>query len=76
MDGNEEILEIRASRKKADWDPPRVVRIEDTYYRLEDCGKCPGPRPFRYTLRRLSAGVMGRKVLVYQPPDALTNVKR
>src|SRR5216684_6863086 len=46
-DGSEEILEIRASRKKADWDPPRVVRIENNYYRLEDCGKCAGPRPNR-----------------------------
>jgi hypothetical protein len=69
-EGSEEILEIRASRKKTDWDPPRVVRFEDSYYRLEDCGKCAGARPFRYTLRRLSAGVMGRKVLLYQAPDA------
>jgi hypothetical protein len=75
-DGSEEILEIRASRKKADWDPPRVVRFEDNYYRLEDCGKCAGPRPFRYTLRRLSAGVMGRKVLVYQPADAVVAERR
>jgi hypothetical protein len=70
-DGNEEILEIRASRKKAEWDAPRVVRFEQSYYRLEDCGKCAGPRPFRYMLRRLSAGVTGRKVLVYEPTDAV-----
>ncbi len=25
------------------------------------------PRPFRYTLRKLGAGVMGRTVLVYSP---------
>jgi hypothetical protein len=70
-DGNEEILEIRASRKKTEWDAPRVVRFEQSYYRLEDCGKCAGPRPFRYMLRRLSAGVTGRKVLVYEPTDAV-----
>jgi hypothetical protein len=70
-DGSEEILEIRASRKKVDWDPPRVIRIEDNYYRLEDCRKCAGPRPFLYTLRRLSAGVMGRKVLVYEPESRM-----
>src|SRR5262249_5090817 len=27
--GDQEILEIRASRKKDGWDPPRVVRVED-----------------------------------------------
>lgn len=75
-DGSEEILEIRASRKKVDWDPPRVVRIEDIYYRLEDCGKCAGPRPFLYTLRRLSAGVMGRKVILYEPGGAAVAGKR
>jgi hypothetical protein len=72
----EEIMEIRASRRKVDWDPPRVVRFEDGYYRLEDCSKCAGPRPFRYTLRRLSAGVPGRKVLLYEPEDALVTGKR
>ena len=66
-----EIMEIRASRRKQDWDPPRVVRFEESYYRLEECSKSPGPRPFRYTLRRLSAGVPGRKVLLYEPGDAV-----
>jgi hypothetical protein len=75
-DGSDEILEIRASRKKAGWEPPRVVRIEDSYYRLEECGKCAGPRPFRYTLRRLSAGVMGRKVLVYEPEGGMVTGKQ
>jgi hypothetical protein len=69
--GTEEVLEIRASRRKQDWDPPRVVRFEESYYRLEECSKCVGPRPFRYTLRRLPAGVPGRKVLVYEPGDAV-----
>ena len=66
-DGTEEILEIRASRKKPDWTPPRVVRFQDAYYRLEAYSKGGAPRPFRYTLRRLPTGVPGRSVLVYQP---------
>lgn len=67
----EELLEIRASRRKPDWDPPRVVYIEDAYYRLEASATKTGPRPFLYTLRRLSAGVPGRNVLIYSPPEAL-----
>jgi len=63
--GSEELLEIRASRRKADWDPPRVVRIGEKYYRLEAFAKGAPPKPFRYTLRRLAAGVMSRTVLVY-----------
>lgn len=66
-DGTEEILEILASRRKRDWDPPRMVRFQESYYRLEACSKCAGPRPFRYTLRRLAAGVPGRKVILYHP---------
>lgn len=65
-EGGEEWLEIRASRKKADWEPPRVVRIGEWFYRLENFSKGPPPRPFRYRLRRLAAGVMGRTVLVYE----------
>jgi hypothetical protein len=64
---SEEIMEIRASRRKVEWDPPRVVRFQENYYQLEACSKCAGPRPFRYTLRKLSAGVPGRKVIVYEP---------
>ena len=64
---NEEILEIRSSRRKPEWTPPRVVRYLDNYYRLEACSRVPGARPFRYTLRRLPAGVPGRNVLVYSP---------
>jgi len=70
-DGSEEVMEILASRRKPDWDPPRVVRVRESYYRLEACSKCAGPRPFRYTLRRLSAGVPGRKVLLYDPEEAV-----
>ena len=74
--GAEEVMEIRASRRKADWDPPRVVRYQESYYRLEGCSKCAGTRPFRYRLRRLSAGVPGRKVLVYEPESAVVVEKR
>ena len=64
-EGGEEFMEIRASRKKADWEPPRVVRIGERFYRLEKYTRGAPPRPFRYTLRRLAAGVMSRTVLVY-----------
>lgn len=66
----EEFLEIRACRRKPDWVPPRTVRYQDAFYRLEACSQGPEPRPFRYRLRRLSAGVMGRTVLVYSPDEA------
>ncbi|HET7150480.1 MAG TPA: hypothetical protein VFI60_03640 [Candidatus Acidoferrum sp.] len=65
----EEFLEIRACRRKPDWTPPRTVRYQDTFYRLEACSDGPEPRPFRYRLRRLSAGVMGRTVLTYSPEE-------
>jgi hypothetical protein len=66
--GEDEILEIRSSRSKEDWIPPKVVRIQDIYYRLEASKSGAVPRPFVYVLRRLSAGVPGRNVLLYQPP--------
>lgn len=62
-----EFLEIRSSRSKPDWDPPRVVRYEDRYYRLEESARGSAPRPFIYKLRRLPAGVPGRAVIVYNP---------
>ena len=68
---SEEILEIRASRRKEDWTPPRVVRFRDRYYRLEADSLGPAPRPFHYRLRRLPAGVPGRTVLLYSPSDAV-----
>jgi len=66
----DEFLEIRACRRKADWTPPRTVRYQDGFYRLEAYSEGSAPRPFRYTLRKLSAGVMGRTVLVYSPEEA------
>jgi hypothetical protein len=70
------MLEIRACRRKADWNPPRTVRYGDTFYRLEECSGGSAARPFRYMLRKLSAGVMGRTVLVYSPEEAPVLLKR
>ncbi len=70
-DGGEEILEICASRKKDGWDPPRTVRYQDSYYRLESASMAGRPCPFRYVLRRLPVGVPGRSVLLYSPLDAV-----
>jgi hypothetical protein len=67
----DEFLEIRACRRKADWNPPRTVRYQDNFYRLEASAGGTPPRPFRYTLRKLSAGVMGRAVLIYSPEEPI-----
>jgi hypothetical protein len=75
-DASDEILEIRACRRKVDWTPPRTVRYQDTFYRLEGFSEGAEPRPFRYTLRRLAAGVMGRTVLVYSPKEEPVLTKR
>jgi hypothetical protein len=66
---SDEMLEIRACRRKADWNPPRTVRYQDNYYRLEASADGLPPRPFRYTLRKLPAGVPGRSVLIYSPEE-------
>jgi len=66
-EGADEFLQIRTCRSKPDWTPPRTVRYQDSFYRLEACTKGTGARPFHYRLRRLSAGVMSRTVLVYAP---------
>ena len=65
-EGPESFLEIHASHPKAEWNPPRVVRMGDAYYRLEEAVQRKPPRPFIYRLRRLAAGVPGRTVLVYE----------
>ena len=64
---SEQFLEIRACRPKAEWEPPRVVRYSDVYFRVERSVQTSGSRPFLYILRRLSAGVPGRTVLPYCP---------
>ena len=68
--GGDSFLEIHASRAKAEWIPPRVVRVGDFYFRLEGATKGKLPRPFIYHLKRLPAGVPGRTVIVYEPPHA------
>lgn len=65
--GEEEWLEIRASRRKLDWIEPKTVRVGELYYRLEESVVIDGARPYRYRLRRLPAGVPGRTVLRYTP---------
>lgn len=70
-DRSQELLEIRSSRRKEDWLAPKVVRVDDLYYRLEENSVENGPRPFRYRLRRLERGVPGRNVLLYKTEDAL-----
>jgi len=73
--GTEEFLGIRACRRKDDWEPPKIVRVDETYYRLEASSVEKGAaRPFRYRLRRLEAGVPGRGVLLYKSGEAI--VKR
>jgi len=67
-EGADSILEIRSSRAKTEWTPPRVIRVDSIYYRLESVAEGPRPRPFIYRLRRLSAGVPGRNVILYHSP--------
>ncbi len=63
-----QMLEIRCTRPKSDWVPPRVVRIGKSYYRLEQALRENPPRPFVFRLRRLETGVPGRTVIVYEAP--------
>ena len=74
--GSDEILEIHSCRVKTDWTPPRMVRCEDRYYRLEACLQGTAPRPFIYALRPLPAGVPGRTVLIYSPELTPVRMKR
>lgn len=66
QEGEDQYLLIKACRPKAEWNPPRIVRVDDGYYRLEETTRGVAPRPFVHRLRRLSAGVPGRTVLVYK----------
>jgi hypothetical protein len=68
--GAESFLEIRASRRKSEWLAPRIVRIGDRYFRLDESLHGKPPRAFVYRLRKLTAGVPGRTVIVYEPPSA------
>lgn len=68
-DAAEELLEIRSCRAKQDWDPPRVVRYQDRYYRLEESIRGRAPRLYVYKLRRLAAGVPSRTLLIYAPEE-------
>ena len=61
IDSAESMLEIRSSRQKTLWMPPRVVRVDDIYYRLESVREGRRPRPFVYRLRRLAAGVRAER---------------
>jgi hypothetical protein len=74
--GADSILEIHSSRPKAEWTPPRVVRVGLLYYRLEAASEGSPPRPFIYRLRRLAAGVPGRSVLLYEPPHTMDSTKQ
>jgi hypothetical protein len=67
-EGGEAFLEIHSSRAKAEWVPPRTVRIGDAYFRLEQLARGEKPRPYIFRLRRVAAGVPGRTVIVYESP--------
>jgi hypothetical protein len=68
-DATGEVLSIASSRPKSGWELPRIIRCNDIYYRLEATSEQSGPRPFLYVLRRLPAGVPGRKVISYSADD-------
>jgi hypothetical protein len=68
--GTEEMLEISANKRKADWVSPKIVRVDEVFYRLEESLVEHGVRPFRYRLRRLEAGVTGRNVALYKSDEA------
>jgi hypothetical protein len=69
--GTEEMLEISASKRKEDWVSPKVVRVDEVFYRLEESLVEHGARPFRYRLRRLETGVTGRNVALYKSDGAV-----
>jgi hypothetical protein len=72
-EGADEFLEIYTWKRKMDWTPPRVVRIDQRYYRLENCSRGTAARPFCYVLRRLAAGVSSRSLLLYAPPETFSH---
>lgn len=66
-----DVMSVSSSRPKSGWEPPRIVRYGNDYYRLEVSSERTGPRPFLYLLHRLPAGVPGRIVIDYRPEDAI-----
>jgi hypothetical protein len=70
-ESGEAFLEIHSSRAKAEWIPPKTVRIGDVYFRLEQLTQGNLPRPFIFRLRRLAAGAPGRTVIVYESPTTI-----
>ncbi len=68
FEGGEAFLEIHSSRAKAEWTPPKTVRIGDAYFRLEELKQSNAPRPFIFRMRRVAAGAPGRTVIVYESP--------
>jgi hypothetical protein len=70
-EGGEAFLEIHSSRAKAEWIPPKTVRIGDVYFRLEQLAQGNVPRPFIFRLRHLAAGAPGRTVIGYESPTAI-----
>jgi hypothetical protein len=70
-EGGEAYLEIHSSHTKAEWIPPKTVRIGDSYFRLEQLAAGEKPRPYIFRLRRVAAGVPGWNVIVYEPPSEI-----
>jgi hypothetical protein len=62
------LLETHSSRPKQEWIPPKIVKIADAYFRLENVEMRKSARPSIFRLRRLAAGVPGRAVIVYDAP--------
>jgi len=71
-DATGEVMSIRSSRPKSGWEPPRIIRCKDIYYRLESISEPSGARPVLYVLRRLPAGVPGRTVITYSGSSKAT----
>ncbi|MGB7436325.1 MAG: hypothetical protein WBR26_07055 [Candidatus Acidiferrum sp.] len=69
--GTEPMLEVWASRRKQEWVSPKIVRVDELYYRLEESWVEKGSRPFRYRLRQLEAGVPARNVILYKTEQAI-----
>ena len=58
-------LRIESARSKRDWEPGRIIRCGDRYFRLESALQQKGSHPFVYLLRALEAGVPGPAVRTY-----------